>query len=304
MREISRQFAATIAAAAFAAVLLAGCTGGGERAQPAVVISSAIEFHGPPAPPRPLRVVTLAPSLTEAVIAFGAAERLVGVTRFDDAPEVARLPRVGGFVDPSVEAVLALRPDLVLVSPAPGNKAAVERMALLGAPVAAIRLETEREILDGLEALGAALGMAEQGRALKASTEARLARVAERAKALPKVRTLLIYDWEPLVVAGPGSFSDALLVRAGGLNAATEARSAWPVYSAELAMRAAPELLIDAANIQDPARERLLALPGLKEARVAISTHTLFRPGPKLADAVEELFDLLHPPDSTRAEPR
>ncbi|HZX40356.1 MAG TPA: helical backbone metal receptor, partial [Myxococcaceae bacterium] len=68
------------------------------------------------------RLVTLAPSLTDVVLALGAGDRLVGVSRFDDRPEVARLPRVGGFVDPSVEAVLALHPDLVLAQPGPGNR--------------------------------------------------------------------------------------------------------------------------------------------------------------------------------------
>ncbi|MGA8893256.1 MAG: helical backbone metal receptor, partial [Anaeromyxobacteraceae bacterium] len=69
---------------------------------------------GPPAPDRPARVVSLAPSITDTVIALGEAGRLVGVTRYDTAPEVKALPRVGGFLDPSPEAVLALRPDLVL----------------------------------------------------------------------------------------------------------------------------------------------------------------------------------------------
>ena len=77
---------------------------------------------GPASPARVLRVVTLAPSLTEAVLALGLQDRLIGVSRFDELPEVARLPRVGGFIDPSVEAVLALKPDLVLVQPAPGNQ--------------------------------------------------------------------------------------------------------------------------------------------------------------------------------------
>ena len=96
--------------------------------------------HKPQGPVR--RVVTLAPSLTETVLMLGAGERLVGVSRFDELPEVKALPRVGGFVDPSVEAVLGLRPDLVLVQPSPGAQQAVEKMAELGTPVLLLPLHT------------------------------------------------------------------------------------------------------------------------------------------------------------------
>lgn len=250
---------------------------------------------GPEAPKEPKRIVTLAPSLTETVLALGAGERLIGVTRFDDAPEVRALPRVGGYIDPSVEAVLALRPELVLVEPSPGNRAAVERMAALGAPIFAVHLGTQEEILAGLRDLGEALGLAERGEALAAATAARLEAVARRSKSLRKVRTLVVYDWEPLVVAGPGSFADRLLEQAGAANAAAGARSAYPVYSAELAMRAAPEVIIDAADVPDPPRERILKLPGLDKARVSLASPNLFRPGPRLAEALEEVSRIVHP---------
>ncbi len=250
---------------------------------------------GPEAAKAPQRIITLAPSLTETVLALGAGERLIGVTRFDDAPEVGALPRVGGYVDPSVEAVLSLRPDLLLVEPSPGNRAAVERMAALGTPILAVHLGTQEEILAGLREIGKALGLAPRGAELAAETAARLEAVARRSKSLAKVRTLVVYDWEPLVVAGPGSFADRLLEQAGALNAAAGARSAYPVYSAELAMRAAPEVIIDAADVPDPPRERILKLPGLDKARLALASPNLFRPGPRLAEALEELFGLVHP---------
>src|SRR5215831_8797866 len=98
-------------------------------------------YLGPKPPANVRRVVTLAPSLSETLIALGAADRLVGVSRFDDFPEVSKLPRVGGFLDPSVEAVLALKPDLVLVQPSPGNRQPVEKMAELGVPVLALRMQ-------------------------------------------------------------------------------------------------------------------------------------------------------------------
>lgn len=250
---------------------------------------------GPAAPPAPKRVVSLAPSLTETVIALGAADRLVGVTRFDDAPEVEKLPRLGGFTDPSVEAVVALRPDLALVSPSPGNRAAVERMAALGTPVLSVPLGDEAEILAAMRAIGLALGLGERGEALARSTQERIARVEERTRKLPRIKVLIVYDWEPLVVAGPGSFADQLLAKAGGANAAGDAKTPYPTYSPEAAIRAAPVAIVDAAHWNQASRDRILKLPGISKARVVHASRNLFRPGPKLADAVEELARLLRP---------
>ncbi len=250
---------------------------------------------GPSPKAEPARVVTLAPSLTESVLALGAGARLVGVTRFDDAREVQTLPRVGGYSDPSVEAVIALAPDLVLVEPSPGNRAAVERMAKLGTPVLAVNLATEAEILAGFEIIGRALGLGPRGVALAQATRQRIEAIRARARDLPKVRALLVYDWDPLVVAGAGSFGDTILSDAGGRNALAQAHAAYPVVSAELAVRAAPQVIIDAAMVRAPPRARLLKLPGLSQARVAVASPSLFHPGPRIADAVEEVFRDLHP---------
>src|SRR5205085_3973848 len=83
---------------------------------------------GPATPAQVRRVVTLAPSLSELVLALGAGDRLVGVTRFDDDPRVAKLPRVGGYNDPEPETVLALKPDVVFAEPAPQNRGPVEAL--------------------------------------------------------------------------------------------------------------------------------------------------------------------------------
>lgn len=241
------------------------------------------------------RVVTLAPSLTEVVLALGAADRLVGVSRFDERPEVSRLPRVGGFVDPSVEAVMALHPDLVLAQPGPGNRRAVETMAALGAPVLLLPLGTVADVLAAERAAGKALGRAEQGESLARELEATRARIRERARLRSPVRVLLVYGFEPLVVAGPGGFADELLADAGAVNVAADAASPYPVYSVERALRSRPEVILDAADTA-AGRDRLRALPGLHEARwAAVPGQALLHPGPALGRGLEQLFQLLHP---------
>lgn len=242
------------------------------------------------------RVVTLAPSLTETVLALGAGEVLVGVSRFDERPEVKDLPRVGGFVDPSVEAVVALRPQLVLVQPSPGNKAPVEKIASLGIPVLVLPLTTVADVLRAIEAVGTALGRPDAAR-LKVK-EIEDARASVRARAGPRrPRVLLVYGFEPLVVAGPGSFADELLRDAGAVNAASRARTAYPVYSVEAALRARPEVVIDASGGMDGSgRERLQRLAGLKAARwVTLPSQDLMHPGPSLARGLTALYELVHP---------
>ncbi|HYV47300.1 MAG TPA: helical backbone metal receptor [Myxococcaceae bacterium] len=253
-----------------------------------------------PKPKGPVkRVVTLAPSLTDTVLALGAGDRLVGVSRFDERPEVKSLPRVGGFVDPSVEAVLALKPDLVLVQPGPGNQQPVEKMAELGAPVLLLPLHSVAQVLVAIREAGRALGREAEGKALAERIEQARAGVHERAKALPHPRVLFVYGWEPLVVAGPGSFADELLRDAGGVNAADQATSPYPVYSVESALRARADVVVNAAGVHEGGGEKLRGMPGLKEARwVELSSLDLLHPGPRLAEGLEELFRLLHPAPS------
>ncbi len=257
--------------------------------------SASVQRLGPPAPSVVHRVVTLAPSLTDTVLALGAGDVLVGVSRFDERPEVGALPRVGGFVDPSVEAVAALKPDLVLVQPGPGNRAPVEALAGLRISILALRLSSVEDVLAALRATAMALGRTRRGEELAQGLEATRARVRARARGLRPVRVLFAYGLEPLVVAGPGSFADELLSDAGGTNVAADAGRAYPVWSVERALGARPDVVLDASE-GAAGREALQSLPGLREARwVRLPSAALLHPGPALGQGLEELFLVLHP---------
>jgi iron complex transport system substrate-binding protein len=254
-----------------------------------------VERLGPAAPLAAKRVVTLAPSLTDTVLALGALDALVGVSRFDERAEVKTLPRVGGFVDPSVEAVAALKPDLVLVQPGPGNRAPVEALAGLSISILALRLSSVDDVLAALRAIGVALGRKERGEALALSLEAARTKVRARAKGLPPVRVLFAYGFQPLVVAGPGSFADELLTDAGATNVASDAGRAYPVWSVERALATKPDVVVDASD-SAAGQEVLRTLPGLREARwVKLPSPALLHPGPALGQGLEELFLALHP---------
>jgi iron complex transport system substrate-binding protein len=233
------------------------------------------------------------------LVALGATDRLVGVTRVDHAPEVASLPRVGGFLDPNPEVILGLKPDLVLWVTDGGALPAVRRLAELanGAfPVLAIPGITVADVSAAARLVGEALGDAAGGAALAARLVASVARLQARAAGLPRKRVLFVVGRDPLVVAGPGSFPDELLRLAGCDNAVGGARP-WPVYPLELAVGGNPDLVIDAA-LDEPAEgiQRLAAVPAVRRGRVVrLSSDDLIRAGPKMIAALDELFLALHP---------
>jgi iron complex transport system substrate-binding protein len=245
------------------------------------------ELAGPPA-----RIVTVAPSLTEVVLDLGEGGRLVGVSRYDDAPEVAKLPRVGGFLDPAPEAILGLRPDLVLAAPSPGNRGPVEGLARLGVPVLVLPLHEVPEILAAVREVARVLEVPARGEALAKSIADGLAAVRARTAPLPKRRVLVVYGWRPLVVAGPGSFADSLLADAGALNVAAGASGPYPTFSAEAALAAAPDLILDATGGHGGNGE---IPPGLRAPVVPVTGTELFHPGPRIVRALDQLARLIHP---------
>jgi iron complex transport system substrate-binding protein len=254
----------------------------------------------PSIPPR--RVVVLAPSLTDVVLALGLGDRLVGVTQLDDAPEVKALPRVGGFIDPNPETILGLRPDLVLWVSDGGALAAVRRLAELARassrpfPVLAIPIVDVADVLATPRVVGDALGAPEAGARLSARLAAQVDEIRRRAAPLRPRRALFLVGREPLVAAGPGSFADELLRICGALNVVGGARP-WPVFPLERAVALDPEVVVDGAQ-REP-REgitRLSAIPAVRRgAVIRLDDDDLLRPGPRMIRGLEVLFRALHP---------
>ncbi len=256
--------------------------------------------------PAPSRVVSLAPALTELVYALGAGDRLVGVTRFCDFPAEARaLPKIGGFLDPSVEAILAARPELVLVATNSGTEAIVRRLEAEGLRVLWLRLDGLNDVRTGLEVVAEALGRPEVGRTLRTALDRRIASVTARIPhGARRPRTLVVVGHRPLIVAGPGTWLDELVTLAGGQNAAADANRPYPQWSAEVLLERRPEVILDVSmgGETDLARAELdrwralTAIPAVRDHRIhSVPDDRLLRPGPRVADALELLVRLLGP---------
>jgi iron complex transport system substrate-binding protein len=253
----------------------------------------------PARPPR--RVVVLAPSLTDVVLALGHRDRLVGVTVLDDAPEVATVKRVGGFLDPNPEVILGLSPDLVLWVTDGGALGAVRRLADLSAasgrpfPILAIPIVGVADVLATPRIVGEALGDREGGEKLARELSASVEDLRRRARGVPRRRVLFVVGREPLVVAGPGSFPDELLSIVGAENVVRGARP-WPVYPLEKAVADDPQIVVDAAA-REPAAgiERLAAIRAVRQGRVVrLPNDDLLRAGPRMVRGMEDLFRRLH----------
>ena len=261
----------------------------------------------PPAPVDPVadaprRIVSLTPALTEILFAVGAGDRVVGVTQYCDYPPEAKTkPKVGGYVNPSVESVLALKPDLVLVSPGPGNRDAALAMQRAGLRLEIVPAETLEESLSAIERVARLAGAETKGRELAAGVRARLAAVTARVSGSPRVRTLFCVQTDPIIAAGRDTLPSQLLELAGGINVIAAPR--YPRLDVEAATAARPDVILQSRmdlaagdpHAEDAFWKRWPSIPAVANGRVVVLPDDLtLRPGPRVADAAEELAGILH----------
>jgi iron complex transport system substrate-binding protein len=247
------------------------------------------------APPR--RIVSLQPSLTEALCVLGGCDRLVGVDRYADWPAaVQRLPRLGGLEDPQVEGVVALRPDLVLLS---RSSSAAPRLRALGLPVLAFEADTHADVRRVLSRLAALLGTPSAAEAAWATVQAQLDEAARRVPASLRGRTVYFEVAGTPHAAGAASFIGETLARLGLVNVVPPSLGPFPQLNPEFVVRARPEVVMGArAAVQAmPSRPGWQGLPALQAGRHCGFPpgryELLLRPGPRLGEAAGVLADCL-----------
>jgi len=237
------------------------------------------------------RIVSLAPSATEMLFALGLGSRVVGVTRYcDRPPEAQKLPKVGGFSDPSLEAVLALKPDLVVAVPAEANKKVADRLVDLAVPVLVVPGTTMADVFVALTTLGRALNVPDDAVKLSARIKGELDGIARAVAGRPAPRVLVVYDHRPLIV---------------GQNVVARGTVPYPTLSLEVVAQLAPDVILDASMgaQEEKARaqavhafDRFPSIPAVKSGRIhVLPSGTLMRPGVAIADDVRLVARLLHP---------
>jgi iron complex transport system substrate-binding protein len=258
-------------------------------------------------PGRPLRVVSLAPSLTETVFALGRGDWLVGVTDVCNYPEAAaRKPRIGGLGAPDLERIVWARPDLVLLSAEGNSRDTLRQLDRLGVAAFAVTPSSVAGVVLAIEGVADVLGAQERGAALRDAIRERVGLTGSRLAGAARARTLFLIWTDPLIAAGRGTFLDDLIGLAGGINAAGGGPAPYPRLGWEAMIAAAPEVVLVASHrgvseaVPEPALaaawQRWRAVPAIRSGRIAsVPGDLVLRPGPRVADALEQLARAIHP---------
>jgi iron complex transport system substrate-binding protein len=258
----------------------------------------------------PQRIVSVVPSVTESLFAIGAGPRVVAVSSFDVfPPEVRRLPRVGALVDPDIERILSLRPDLVVVYASQADLRA--RLARAGIPTYVYKHGALADIAGSIRELGTRLGLAEAARTVADRLERSLADIRARVAGQARPRTLLVIGREPVSlrsinVSGGLGFLHELLETAGGHNVFGNVKRESLLVSTETILAQAPDVILELHYTDPPdeaviARERhtwdiLPGVPAVKGRRVfLLYGGELVVPGPRVLLTAQAFARAIHP---------
>jgi len=255
--------------------------------------------------PQPVRrIVSLAPSLTETIYALGLQDRLVGDTDYCDyPPDAQKKTKVGGAINPSLEQIVALHPDLVLITKSLNRLETVHSLDNLGISSYATDPHTVDEIISSSKKLAAVLGSPEEGERIAVDMQRRLADLQHRISALPPKRVLFAVWTEPLISIGKDTFIADAMRRAGAVSIVDSSQD-WPQVNLEEVARLQPDFLVFAASHSETVPRDVEALANLpawriidavRNRRYAVISDAVNRPAPRIVAAIEDLARQLHP---------
>lgn len=237
------------------------------------------------------RVVSLAPSITEGIFAVGAGDRLVGVTSYCDHPvEALAVAKLGDTINPSMETIVAMKPQIVFVSTASQIEGFTRTMQARGIPVFVSAPTTLDDVLADLRRMGEIFGTQEKTLELLTRLQDRIAAAEGRADKSGK-NVFVQISSEPLFTAGKGSFITDLITRAGGRSVTADIPTAYPKLSKETAAALDPEYLILSGESATP--NPVLVRSGKEKRILRIEPDFISRPGPRLVNAFEIIVEFL-----------
>jgi iron complex transport system substrate-binding protein len=272
------------------------------------VVSAVLDFsRATAAQTQPQRIVSIIPSTTEMLFAIGAGPRVIGVGNFDRyPPEALTRTKVGGLIDPDVERIISLKPDLVIVYGTQSDlRTQLDRANI---PVFLYQHAGLADITTTIRELGARVGNVKESTDLASRIEADISNVRKRVAGRPRPRTLLVFgrDAETLrgiYASGAVGFLHDMLEAAGGLNVFADVDRQSIQTTSELAIARAPEVIIEIGAETASAKGRnvrawdaLGSVPAVRNKRVYLLTGDgMMNPGPRIAESVRRMAEVLHP---------
>lgn len=237
--------------------------------------------------PHPTRIISLVPSATETLVAIGARELIIARTDFDEMDEVSGLPSIGAGLQPNLEAILALDPDLVIYFYGSSDEATPRRLSQAGIRAFGVRPDRIHDVRRIILDLGRLTGRTANADALLAGMDSVMAQVSERIRGLPTVRTVFSLGGDPPWVAGPDSYISELITAAGGENVFSDISGLYsPASLEEFLVREIDVILMGPHGEMSG---RVGALP-IRRLPAFIEV-----PGPRLHLAARAIAQALHP---------
>jgi iron complex transport system substrate-binding protein len=258
----------------------------------------------------PKGIISLAPNLTETIYSLGGGDRVIAVGNFDDwPPEILTKPRAGGYLDPDLEKITLLNPELLVV---PGQHPKVSEFAKLrGIQVLNVHMDSIATIDAGLRTIGEALGASARAEALVAQLQAQRAVVEKAVEGLPRPKVLIItqrqaHDLNTLYSSGGTSFVSEMVTLAGGENIYADTAQTYFEASKETVVVRAPDVILEfhcGEKLDETAQaayrtdwKALSGLPAVQQGRIhlILEAHGL-RPGPRVVEIARLIALMLHP---------
>jgi len=252
----------------------------------------------------PQRIVSLAPGLTEILYSLGLDEEIAGVTSYCNWPQQARQkPRIGGFTNPSLEKIVSLKPDLIIVTADGNRKDIIQHLERIGLSVYVTNPSDTDGILKSILHIGEITNREKEAGKLVQKLQKRLNNIAEQISHKSKPRVFFQIGLEPVITVGRGTLINETIERAGGINVASLNTARYPRYSAEGIMQASPEIILFAPMINDKEFtvvkkfwHEFKGVPAVKNNKIyPVNTDLISRASPRIVDAIEKMALIFHP---------
>lgn len=247
----------------------------------------------------PQRIVSLAPSITEILFYLGLGDRVAGVTDFCDYPEEARKkPSIGWIINPNVEKIILLKPDLVFVT-AEGNRPdIVETLERVHIRVYVFNPHRIEDIMKEILSIGEIGGQEAQATKKVNGLMRRIEAVRKKAEGSQRVKVLYLVSIDPMISVGPGSFIHDMIGISGGENVASRAAARYPRIEMEEIVHRDPEVIIAPSEIIETVRSwkgRWSGISAVKNSRIyPIDINIISRPGPRIVEGLERIYGEIH----------
>jgi iron complex transport system substrate-binding protein len=262
---------------------------------------------------KPRRIVSTAPSITEALFALGLGDQVVGVSRYCDyPPQVVKLPKVGSYIRPDLEAIARLAPDLVVLQTAPQDL--TDRLKALRIAFVEVPHGSLDDVFTGIQIIGASVGVPDRSAKLISQIRNSLQAIQAKAKTMPSPQVIAIVNRKQgtltdLTAVGPDNYLNQILEIAGATNALAKiGLPRYPRISLETILRENPDVILDLSSLQDTEATRQAARPevlglwrqnkslkAVQRGHVYFGTsNALLVPGPRAPEAAEMLFEFMH----------